>query len=172
MSPVPVPVPAARPRPRPVADRPLRSLRPVPLRVVGDVAPVRRRGVVGLGAAAIAVFILSLLGMAAFHAVLVTGQVRLDELQGAVAEEQSRYSSLRLEVAKLQAPGHVVKAAQELGMVPPGAPPAYLAPTNDLADEVAAASAAAEGVAAEDESSTAAAARTWETVKPYLGDGQ
>ena len=169
MSPVAVP---ARPRPRlrPVIDRPLGTLRPVPLRAVGDdLGPATRsQRVVSLGVAAAAVFILSLLGMAAFHAVLVSGQVRLDELQSAVAEEQSTYSSLRLEVAKLQAPGHVVKAAQELGMVPPSGPPAYLAPSEALADEVAAAN---DGAAPQDETSTAAA-RTWETVKPYLADSR
>lgn len=178
MSPVPVRAPdpvRARPpaRVRPAVERPLRTLQPVPLRPVQDRSTAdhgRHRRVVVLGVAAAMVFVLSLLGMAGFHAFLLTGQVRLDELQAKVAVEQNRYSSLRLEVAQLQAPGHVVRAAAKLGMVPPAGGPTYLAPTDALADEVAAA--AGDPAPPDEGAASAVAAQAWETVKPYLGSGE
>ena len=94
-------VPVRRLRPLPTRRAPLRMVaRPEPL-----VSRRRRVGAAALVAAMVAVA--SLLAMAALHAMLVAGQVRLDELQKEVAEEQSRYAVLRLDVAKLESPRHV-----------------------------------------------------------------
>ncbi len=58
-------------------------------------------------------------GLAAFHSVLVQGQLRIDQLDGRISAEQQRQSELRLQVAQLGAPQRVVIAAGELGMVIP-----------------------------------------------------
>ena len=57
--------------------------------------------------------------MAVAHTVLVEGQVRLDELDQQLVEEQARYQELRQEVAGLEAPTRIVGAAEEQGMVTP-----------------------------------------------------
>jgi cell division protein FtsL len=103
------------PRPAPAASRPAPRLHVV------DEAPRRRvRGTRLVVAAIVAVAVVLLFALAAFHAMLVAGQVNLDELRPTVAEEQARYESLRLEVARLEAPDRIVAVAQErLGMVPP-----------------------------------------------------
>ena len=61
----------------------------------------------------------SMLGLAAFHSVLVQGQLHLDQLDSAIIQEQERDTQLRLQVAQLGAPARIVVAAQEQGMVPP-----------------------------------------------------
>ena len=168
----PAPAPArARTAARPVLRQaaPVRQPRPAEprrLHLVTDArlrdAARRRRmralmfglGVVVLGA---------LFGLAAFNAVLVSGQGRLDQLQKDVAEAQSQYSANRLKVAELEAPEHVVEVARErLGMVPPPRV-TYLTPSQAMADEV--------GGTPSDSAPTSRGGdggTSWAAVKPYL----
>jgi cell division protein FtsL len=61
----------------------------------------------------------SMFGLAAFHSVLVQGQLHLDKLDQRITAEQQRQTELRLQVAQLGAPQRVVVAAGDLGMVTP-----------------------------------------------------
>ena len=61
----------------------------------------------------------TLLAVAVAHTVLVEGQVRLDELDAQLVEEQARYQELRTEVAELESPARIVQAAHDMGMVTP-----------------------------------------------------
>lgn len=139
---------------------------PRQLRLVDDarlrVAARRRRMrvlVVGVGVIVLG----ALFGLAAFNAVLVSSQGRLDQLQRDVAEAQSQYSANRLQVAELEAPEHVVKVAQErLGMVSPPRV-TYLTPTEAMADEVGRTPPGSTPTSHRDESGT-----SWAAVKPYL----
>lgn len=104
-----------------------------------------------------------LFAVAAFHAVLVSGQVRLDDLEAQVADAQARHASARLDVAELEAPERIVdEATSRLGMVtPPGV--TYLAPSG----AVAAPSEPAPGATAAG-AGDGQAASSWQNVKPYL----
>jgi hypothetical protein len=103
-----------------------------------------------------------LFALAAFNAVLVSGQGRIDNLDKRVAEAQAQYSANRLHVAELEAPSHVVEVAQKrLGMVPPPRVK-YLTPSETMADEVG--PAGPERPATNGKSGT-----SWAAVKPYLG---
>jgi hypothetical protein len=103
------------------------------------------------------VLVASLFGVVICHAMLVTGQGRLDSLQREVVEEQTRYQALRLRVAELEAPGRIVAEAQgRLGMVDPLGI-TYLTPvTTDLP---------VPEVGPQGEGDEAA----WRAVKPLLG---
>jgi hypothetical protein len=104
----------------------------------------------------------ALFGLAAFNAMLVSGQSRLDGLEKRVAEAQAQYSANRLKVAELASPGRVVQVAQErLGMVPPP-DVTYLTPSEAMAKEVG-------GAPPRDDSPHGDGGGTsWATVKPYL----
>jgi hypothetical protein len=105
----------------------------------------------------------ALFGLAAFNAMLVSGQDRLDHLEKQVAEAQSEYSANRLKVAQLEAPGHVVQVAQQrLGMVPPPGV-TYLTPSQAMADEVGGAPEHTDPKTGKDGGGT-----SWAAVKPYL----
>jgi len=110
------------------------------------------------------VMVASLFALAAFHAMLASGQAQLDHLDAKVSDAQAKYEHLRLDVAELEAPSRIVREAQErLGMVPPPGV-TYLTPS-------AAASAEVGQAAAGDPSSTSDEAgdrAAWATVKPYL----
>lgn len=72
--------------------------------------------------AGIAVTILlfvALFAVAASHALLIESQGRLDRLDQRVADAQSRYESLQVEVANLEAPPRVLEEAKALGMEEP-----------------------------------------------------
>lgn len=101
----------------------------------------------------------SLFGVVICHAMLVTGQGRLDVLEQQVSQEQTRYQALRLEVAELESPGRIVESALALGMVSPEEI-TYLTPVTT--------SAAGTGADAAIGAATASAA-PWTTVKPLLG---
>ena len=102
-----------------------------------------------------------LFALAAFNAVLVSGQGRIDRLERQVAEAQAQYSANRLKVAELESPDRIVRVAQErLGMVPPP-DVTYLTPSEAVADEV--------GRPAEAPATTGESSRSWAAVKPYLG---
>lgn len=168
MSPAPLraralapPAPAPRRREAPGAPQ----SRP-PLRLVDnsrlEVAVRRKRARWVMVVAAVLAGV-SLLALAGAHAMLVSSQVRLDELEQQAAEAQARHQSLRLEVARLEAPDRVVSAATErLGMVPPEAV-TYLHPATP--PDVTSSSlpppappAPADGLLP-----------SWGSVKPYLG---
>jgi cell division protein FtsL len=137
------------------------------LRVVSDarvVAQRRRRSLRALLLLVGFVMAASLFALAAFHAMLASGQAELDQIEQDVAEAQGRYEQLRLDVAELEAPDRIVREAQErLGMVPPPNI-TYLTPSEAVAAEV--------GQAAADDSpptSTEAGDRAaWGAIKPYL----
>jgi cell division protein FtsL len=113
----PAPAPAPRPAPRrgPSGSRRLRLINPA------DVSPRARRRRSRLAAVGLATFIgLGLFGLVAFHVVLTQNQFRLDALRTQATSEETRYERLRLQVAELESPQHVVAAAQQrLGMVFP-----------------------------------------------------
>lgn len=154
--------PAAAPSLRTAAgERPAPSLRLVDDRRL-QVASRRRRGRALLVLSALLV-VASLFGVVAFHAMLVSGQGRLDGLQQEVSEEQARYQALRLEVAELEAPNRIVEVAQgRLGMVSPTSI-AYLAPVSVEGGGTAAPG--ADG----DEPAVTTASAPWASIKPLLG---
>lgn len=154
----PVPAPARRP---PGAPAPARRLRVVDDARMRNAARRRRTRLVVVMAAVFAAG--CLFALAAFNALLVTGQGRLDQLQQQVAEAQSEYSANRLRVAELEAPAHIVRVAQErLGMRPPDAV-TYLTPSEAMAEEAGTRTIQERPV--EDGGDTTG----WASMKPYLG---
>lgn len=167
------PTPARRPAPRPVvrpgraAAAPERAPRQAPqarpeLRLVDGArlkASERRRRARLMVVAAATFATICLFLLAAFNALLVSGQGRIDRLERQVQEAQARYSTNRLRVAELESPDRIVRVAQErLGMVPPPGV-TYLTPSETVADEV--------GRPALPAGETGTG-RPWATVKPYL----
>lgn len=144
------------------ADPPRRHLRVVSdARVVAARRRRRLRGILVLSGTVVAV---SLFALAAFHAMLASGQAELDRIEQSVSDAQARYESLRLEVAELEAPSRIVREAQErLGMVPPSGV-TYLTPSEATTEAVGQAAAADSSLATDDAGDRAA----WATVKPYL----
>ena len=109
----PSPQRAPAPRPRPAE-------RPNHLRVVAPSERVRRRRVTPAMAVLLTAGIfVTLLAVAVAHTVLVEGQMRLDELDSQLVEEQARYQELRTRVAELESPPRIVQAAHDMGMVTP-----------------------------------------------------
>ena len=162
--------PAAR-KPAPVRVPPADRRRTEPptrhLRVVSDarvVAARRRRRLRGMLVLTGMVMAGSLFALAAFHAMLASGQADLDRIEQQVSDAQARYESLRLQVAELEAPSRIVREAQErLGMVPPPGV-TYLTPSEATTEAVGQAAAADSTMTSEDAGDRAA----WATVKPYL----
>ena len=77
------------------------------------------------------VVVVGLLGLAGLHAVLAADQVKLDKLEAEVASERDLFAATRLEVADLEAPQHVRRAAEALGLVsPPPNGTVYLVPSD------------------------------------------
>ena len=109
-------LPSRAPRPRP-AERP--NPRPNHLRVVAPSDRARRRLTPGLAVLLSAALFVTLLAVAVSHTMLVQGQVRLDDLDAQLVEEQARYQELRTEVAELESPTRIVQAANDMGMVTP-----------------------------------------------------
>jgi hypothetical protein len=107
-----------------------------------------------------------LFALAAFNAMLVSGQGRLDTLEQKVAEAQSQYSSNRLQVAQLAAPERVVgEAKKRLGMEPPHGL-TYLTPSEAMAKEAGTTAAKDRQATTEHDGNT-----SWAAAKPYL-DGR
>lgn len=104
----------------------------------------------------------ALFGVAVSHALLIEGQLRLDRLDQQVAEEQSRYERLRLDVAELESPERILADAQQMGMVPPDQV-VWLTP--DQATSAGAGAPDSGATPPEEESP----GTSWEEVKPYLG---
>lgn len=133
-------------RPEPRRARPGRHLRPVE-------GPARRRRspavpvLVGTG-----MVLLSLFALAVMHALLIGGQIQLDQTQREVAAEAEEVRQLRLRVAQLESPDRVLDVArQRLGMVPP-AEVGYLLPASvDIEEDAPVRVAAAERPAADED---------------------
>lgn len=93
-----------------------------------QVRPGRRRGpavpaIVGAGVVLVALF-----ALAVTHALLIMGQLRLDDLGADAVSEAEAIRRLQLEVATLESPERVLEAARSrLGMVEPEEV-GYLAP--------------------------------------------
>lgn len=103
----------AEPAPRPRRS-PGRHLRPVekPTKKRSPAVPA----IVGSGIVLVALF-----ALAAMHALLIGGQLQLDDLRREQASESEEVRRLRLEVAELEAPDRVLEVARDrLGMVDPG----------------------------------------------------
>ena len=108
----------------------------------------------------------TLLAVAVAHTVLVEGQVRLDELDSQLVQEQARYQELRTKVAQAESPERIVQAANDMGMVtpddlrylqPPAPDSSTVGPTTGDDDEPAA-----------DPTVGAQPDRPWADVKPLL----
>lgn len=105
----------------PERDRPGRR-RSVPGRHLRPVERPRQRRspavpvLVGSG-----IVIAALFALAVMHALLISGQLRLDDVRREAAAETEEVRRLRLRVAELEAPDRVLEVARErLGMVAPG----------------------------------------------------
>lgn len=73
------------------------------------------------------------MGLVYLHVVLAQRQFALDQLTAKVQAEQTTYQNLRLQVAQLASPGHVISTAEgQLGMLQPGSV-TYLTPTTSIA---------------------------------------
>lgn len=90
-----------------------------PLRLVEAPAPARRVRVGLVGSIAFVLILVGVFALAAMHTLVVQAQFEIDRLEQNMAERQGMVDSLRLEVATLEAPAHVARAAAELGMVNP-----------------------------------------------------
>ena len=79
------------------------------------------RSAVGVaGALAVFGFFATLLTLAAFHSVVVSGQFEFDQLQQRLEEGHKRSQVLRVEVARLESPGRILEVAGgRLGLVAP-----------------------------------------------------
>ena len=132
---------------------------------------IRRRRAAVAGVGVLVLVFVVLFALAASQAVLAQNQQRLDRLERDVADEQARYQRLRLQVAELESPGRIVRAAQErLGMVPPPGT-TYLSPSGAVADQLATAPGADDVPpdGPDDDGGTGTAG--WATIKGYLGGG-
>ncbi len=103
----PAPVPGPGPE-RAGASAPRLTIAPTPRRLA--------RGLMWLGVAFTA---FALFTLVALNVVIAQSQFQLADVESEIAREQVRYENLRLEVAQLVAPGNVVGAARELGLVTP-----------------------------------------------------
>lgn len=110
--------PATRPRRERTPGRHLRPVDPKRRRAArrskkrSPAVPV----VVGAG-----IVIAGLFALAAMHALLIGGQLHLDDLRREQASSSEELRRLRLEVAELEAPDRVLDVARDrLGMVDPG----------------------------------------------------
>ncbi|MDE0803993.1 MAG: septum formation initiator family protein [Acidimicrobiales bacterium] len=118
--------PESDPSARPRRDRtPGRHLRPVDPKRQRDQRRSKKRSekrspavpiIVGAG-----IVIAGLFALAAMHALLIGGQIHLDDLRREQASSSEELRRLRLQVAELEAPDRVLDVARDrLGMVDPG----------------------------------------------------
>jgi hypothetical protein len=160
------PAPDERPARKPTTDRPPLRLvdEAVPQRALRRLSPSRRRRIVVLALSGL--LALLLFALAATHAMLVTGQEHLDDLEASVGEAQADYSRTRRDVAALAAPDRIVAEALALGMVEPDRVN-YLSPSDALAKEAY----GEDGLTpdADSDGGAVAAAPSWSEAKPYLG---
>ena len=92
-------------------------------RVSGPSTRTATRPVVGVfGALAVVGFFATLLALAAFHSIVVSGQFEFDRLQRRLENGDERAQVLRAEVARLESPSRILEVANgRLGMVFPPA---------------------------------------------------
>jgi cell division protein FtsL len=83
-----------------------------------DAAP-RRLSLRVIGTVTCALVFAALFGLAIFHSFLVQSQLRLDQLERQINEEEAHQRTLRLQVAQLGAPERILAEAQARGMVQP-----------------------------------------------------
>lgn len=152
---------AVAPQPAP-GPRPAPTPRPDHLRVVAPADRVRRTLTPGLAVLLTAGLFAMLLAVAVAQTVLVQGQVRLDDLDAQLAEEQARYQELRKEIAEMESPERVVAEAQAQGMVTPD-DLVYLLPP--ALDATTAGPTSGDGA---DPAVGATPDRAWSEVKPML----
>ena len=113
--------PATRPRRERTPGRHLRPVEPRRRRATraGEKRAKRSPAVpviVGAG-----IVIAGLFALAAMHALLIGGQIHLDDLRREQASSSEELRRLRLQVAELEAPDRVLEVARDrLGMVDPG----------------------------------------------------
>ena len=145
-----------------------RSIRRDELRIVraADATPRMRRRRARIAAVTlVAVVAAGLFGVVALHVVLTQNQFRLDRLRTQADAEQAKYQRLRLEVAQLESPEHVVATAQqELGMVTPPTI-TYLTPVTPAQPQQPPAAAGA------DTDNNNPQTAGWSVVKPKLAPG-
>ena len=75
----------------------------------------RRRWIVRVWA--VGIVVAALVGVMV-HAFMAEGQMRADDLDRRIEQEQARYSDTRLELARLEAPSAIAQSARRLGLVP------------------------------------------------------
>jgi cell division protein FtsL len=81
------------------------------------------RSRVGVGAVvvlAVVALFASLLGLAAFHTMLVESQSELDALDAEIQTAEQRTDELRVEITEAEAPEHILREAERQGMLPAG----------------------------------------------------
>ena len=88
---------------------------------VGVAERTTARSAIGVaGALAVFGFFATLLTLAAFHSVVVSGQFEFDRLQQRLEDGHERAQVLRAEVARLESPGRILEVAGgRLGLVAP-----------------------------------------------------
>ncbi|HEY8525898.1 MAG TPA: septum formation initiator family protein [Acidimicrobiales bacterium] len=107
----------------------------------------------------------ALFGVAVSHAILIEGQMELEQLDERAAEEQARYERLRRDVAELESPDRIVREArEELGMVP-AEEVVWLTPDQPAPD----AGGGADGAGDAGDEAPETPATSWADIKPYLG---
>ncbi|MGH9123557.1 MAG: hypothetical protein ACRDZ8_02385 [Acidimicrobiales bacterium] len=153
---------AAAPAPR----RPARTTdvkapeAPRHLRLVGEeeLAAIRRRRWLRIGAGVVTAFVIALLSAAVWmHVVLAQNQVRLDALKTRADTAQTQYQQLRLQVDQLSSPARILGIAEDqLHMAAPSSV-TYMTPGG--------AAAATSGPSA------ATPPADWSTIKPHLAAG-
>ena len=125
--------------------------------------PRRRRLTPAIGVSVFVAVFAALLALAAAHAFLVQGQIRLDDLSQKVTEEQGRYQELRLQVAELESPERIVQEAKDrIGMVEP-TQILYLTPDEPVPSSDAASAGPSGATPAEQAGDDA-----WTEIKPLL----
>lgn len=121
-----------------VPVRPQRGPRPDGTRGrhLAPVTPARpRRSPVVPALVAAGIVLVALFALAAMHALLISGQFRLDGLRQDAASETEKIRRLELRVAQLEAPERVLGAARDrLGMVEPDQV-GYLPPVGVLVED-------------------------------------
>lgn len=140
-----------------------RAAEEAPRRPALEIVPAPRRRLGVLGMLVLGVVFVAALALVAFHAVLVQRQLRLDQLDQQVAEEEARYQKLRLAVAEMEAPDRIVAEASRLGLVTPPAV-VYLVPEGELPASDRSGRLASNGPTPRPPD--------WARVKPFLGGGR
>lgn len=165
---------SVRPAPAPAPKAPARP----PLRVVDAREATRRRRRRGVAWIGLGLLATGLLAVVVSHVLLSQQHYELEQLDRQAAQSQRRYDQLRLEVARLEAPGRIVEVATtRLGMVAPEEV-TYLTPTERVVDveadraaardENARVASAAERVGSDEQAAGLDGPSGWASVKPHL----